>query len=258
MVSDLTTTLGYPLICLWGQLQHKEADQTPPPSLSGYDEVAPLDPRLVTRHQTLSPEKLTNINRNSQLFYRILHVTHEIRTIYMKERREITSEECKLSQYFVSTKILNICIICVEFYELWRKNYKLFVRTDWRLSRLSHLKNLDSYKYIDHDIENFTASVINIKYKHYFQAGWSWTARPGIRTGSELEERPADDSNMQFAFVKFYFLFPIFWVSAGTKLNRGKDPRDTGGCSCWPTQVTEPSQGWSLAWEISTPAGWWM
>ena len=75
---------------------------------------------------------------------------------------------------------------------------------------MSHLKNVDSYKYIDHDIENFTASVINIKYKHYFQAGWSWTARPGIRTGSELEERPADDSNMQFAFVKFYFLFPIF------------------------------------------------
>ena len=62
-----------------------------------------------------------------------------------------------------STTTIPIYIIYVSFYELWRKNYKLFVWTDWRLSRLSHLKNLDSYKYIDHDIENFTASVINIK-----------------------------------------------------------------------------------------------
>ena len=29
---------------------------------------------------------------------------------------------------------------------------------------MRHLKNLDSYKFIDHDIENCTTTVINIKY----------------------------------------------------------------------------------------------
>ena len=83
----------------------------------------------------------------------------------------------------------------------------LFVWTDWRLSRLSHLKNLDSYKYIDHDIENFTASVINIKYWRHYSP--SRRIRTQSLTLLDLQlHSQADDSTMQFVFVKFLFFVP--------------------------------------------------